>query len=279
MKKKVRLGFLGYGNMAQAIAESFANEFNAWKIKKFGYKLSVGLYDIDLKKAEESLFGAVKFISAAEMIENSDVIFIAVKPQSAAEALKGLDFSGKIVISMMASVEISTIKKLVGGSTQKIVRMMPNLNARELNSYTVYTAEGISVDEKKLVRVLLESFGTAREIDEKDMNISTGICGSSPAFVFKFIRALIDAGVEGGLSKELAKNMAIETVIGSAYLVEELKDRTITELINSVCSKGGTTIEGVKTLEAASFEKTVIAAVMAAKNRAEELSVEFRDNK
>ncbi len=103
------------------------------------------------------------------------------------------------------------------------------------------------------------------------MDAVTGISGSGPAYAFMFIDSLIDAGVRQGLTKDEAKILAVQTVLGSAEMVMR-EEQSVEELIMSVCSKGGTTVEAVKVLEQGNFRKIISDAVDACINRAKELS-------
>lgn len=274
--KKYTIGFIGFGNMAQAITSALVSDVSGALLKDAGIKMDVVVSDPDTAKLNMASERIVAVNDNCKLVSASDVIFIAVKPQVAREALKGLDFTNKLVVSIMASISLKLLAELTGGTANKLVRVMPNLNANVGAAFSTYCSRGLSIDEKLLVKALLSTFGEAQELDEELMNTSTGICGSGPAFVFKFINAFYDNGVKNGLSKSVAFKMALSTVIGSAYLVESKgEDVDIDHLVASVCSKGGTTIEGVNFLNANDFETVVETAIDKAIARAGEMS---RDN-
>lgn len=275
--KKYNVGFIGYGNMARAIVDSMCGDFGKMALKELGYKVRIAVTDVDADKLTDLPSGVVAVGSNAELVASSDVVFLAIKPQHAPEALKGLDFSGKIVVSIMASVSIETIARLTGYATIQIVRVMPNLNARIGMAISAYCAEGLELDERKFIETLLKTFGECTELIESHMNAATGLCGSGPAFVFKFVDALIQGGMADGLTREDATYLAICTVLGSVSLLEdEFFNGTldIDALIASVCSKGGTTLRGVEHLDGCGFEAAVAGAVNKATARAEEMSAE-----
>lgn len=276
--KKYDVGFIGYGNMAQAIVSALSSRMGKWVLKQGGFKLRLAVSDIDSEKLLSAPKGVATTTDVKALVDNCDVVVCAIKPQHAKEALEGLDFTDKIVVSIMASVTIDAIKSLTGRKTDKIARIMPNLNARIGNSYSSYCTSGLSYEENELVRWMLSTFGGFCEIDEKLMNSATGLCGSGPAFVFKFIKALVDDAVKNGFSEKVATEMAVATVSGSVNLVlynlEENEGVSLPSLINSVCSKGGTTIEGVKFLDENNFDEIVGGAVDKAAARAEEMSRE-----
>ena len=271
--KKYNVGFIGYGNMSRAIVAALKNPVSVKLLKNAGFKLNIAVSDNDANKLSD-VPGGIKFTTDnQELISACDLIVLAVKPQNAAQAVDGLDFSGKIVMSIMASVTIKALSELINGKTDKIVRVMPNLNAIIASAYSAFCVKGLSGEEYSLVKAILSTFGEADELKEEQMNAATGLSGSGPAFVFKFINALAEGGAENGLDKAQALKMTLATVIGSAYLVESGEGgNDISELVKSVCSKGGTTIEGVKHLDENNFEKTVAQAVTKAVKRAEEMS-------
>ncbi len=273
--KKYKVGFIGFGNMAQAIVSSLVLPLNKHILRQYGCKITIAVSDPDENKLKTAPNKVLVTSDNVALVDFCDVIVLAVKPQNAKQALEGLDFSGKIVVSIMASVTIDGIKGLTGGATDKIARIMPNMNAKIGMAYSAYCFSGLSDIEKDLVRGIVSSIGNGCEVDEKEMNVSTGICGSGPAFVFKFLEAMTESGVKNGLSREKALEMSIYTLIGSAALVENYgSEVNVKELINSVCSKGGTTIEGIKHLDENSFDEIISGAIDKARHRAEEMSKE-----
>jgi pyrroline-5-carboxylate reductase len=259
--------------MARAIADALVSPASAYLLKKAGYKVRLGAYDTDAAKLA-GIGPVTAYESAARLLEESEAVFLAVKPQAAPEALSGLDFSEKTVISVMAGVDLAALSRLTGGGVSCIVRTMPNMNARVSAAFTAYCAVDLDADSEHMIRALLGTFGTARRLDEKQMDIATAIGGSGPAFVFEFMDALIGAGIEGGLSPALAKEMAVQTVIGSACLLES-GDTSADALVRAICSKGGTTIEGITHLRDRAFSQTVKTAVEKAAARAKALAAGY----
>lgn len=278
--KKYAVGFIGYGNMAQAIVSGLVDKLSVCILKDAGFKLKIAVSDPDAEKLARAPKGVAVTSDNTLLVDSCDVIVLAVKPQMSEEALKGLDFTGKILISIMASISTATIAKLTGRATDKIVRVMPNLNARIGAAYSTYCTTGLTKGEARLVENMIFSFGDAREVDEKYMNATTGIGGSGPAFAFMFIKAYYEAALKRGVPRAIALEMALCTIRGSVALIEETY-RTDCEhdcgnvdfdgLVKSVCSKGGTTIEGVNYLNEHNFEAVVTEAIDRAVARAEEM--------
>lgn len=267
--KKYQLGFIGCGNMAQAIIRSLLSPVAKDAFKGGGIRLTVAASDLDAEKV--AAVDAVYYADKQDLCRESDILFLAVKPQAAEAALAGLDFMGKPVFSIMAGVNIAQLKALTGSN--KVVRIMPNLNARIANSYNAYCAEGLSDDEAALIPYILGAFGEYACVEEKQMNAITGVTGSGPAFVFMFIQAFCTAAERQGFDAATAKRMALATVIGSAYNIEASED-AINDMVDAVCSKGGTTIQGVDYLRNAQFEDTVVEAIERAIRRAAEMESE-----
>lgn len=258
--KNYVIGFIGYGNMAKAISSSFVASGKADK---------VGAYDVNAAAAD----GKVSmYSSAADLVAASDVIFLAVKPQSAADALGGLDFTGKTIVSIMAGMSIDKVRSLCHGS-EKIVRVMPNLCARVGKSVNAFCPCGLSEEETENIRELLSCFGLAYKFDESYFDIITGLTGSSPAYTFRYARALTECGVQNGMTFEQARDLSLYCIAGCMDVLASA--RSLDEMsttIDNVCSKGGTTIEGIYVLDKAGFDKTVIDAVNAAIARSRELA-------
>ena len=257
--KNYRIGFIGYGNMAKAIAASFARN---------GISASVVASDVNASAADVN---AEMLSSNAEVIAKSDYVFLSVKPQTASEALSGLDFTGKIVISIMAGKKLDAVVSLCNGA-KKAVRVMPNLCARIGKAVNAYCYTGLTAEEIDNVEKFLNSFGIAVALDESYFDTITGLTGSSPAYTFRYAKALTECGMKHGLSFEQSRDMSLYCVAACMDVLKSassLEDMQTT--INNVCSKGGTTIEGIYKLDAGNFDETVIAAVDAAIARSEEL--------
>lgn len=269
MKKQFKLGVIGCGIMAKAILRG-AIESEFLKARK------VAVSDKNGDKLEEieSELGVFVTQDNKYIAENSEFLLFAVKPQSFPEAVKELGgYCPEKVISVMAGIKKAYIKNSLGVGLIKVARCMPNLpcsvgsgmmgvDMSDFNSNT---------DDVEFIYNLFDCMGRVLSISENKMDAVTGISGSGPAYVFMFIDSLIDAGVNEGLTRDEARTLAVQTVLGSAEMVN-VTDKPVSELIMNVCSKGGTTIEAVKVLEEKNFRGTVAEAVSACVKRSEELS-------
>ena len=205
--------------------------------------------------------------------ETIDIIFLAVKPQQMSEAIKvfsRLNFAKILFISIAAGLSFdwfqSNLKKDI-----KLVRAMPNLPASLGFGVTGYCKTD-NVDKIELLDVqdLLSAFGKAVYLEtESFIDVVTAISGSGPAYVFYFVEALSEIGINQGLSRQDAKTLAVETIIGSARLLE-MSNIDPKILKENVSSRGGTTEAGLEILESKDYGlyDLLSRTVNAAKNRA-----------
>ncbi|MDE6001587.1 MAG: pyrroline-5-carboxylate reductase [Clostridia bacterium] len=269
MKKQFKLGVIGCGFMAQSIMRGVV-------LSDFLNEKKIIVSDVSEDNLDKVNYLGVRTALDNRLVaENSEYVLFAVKPQNFADAVKSLGgFVPEKVISVMAGVKKNTIKNSFGlGAAVKVARCMPNLPC-SIGSGAI----GIdmldfnnSTDDTDFISNVFNCLGTILSIDESKMDAVTGISGSGPAYVFMFIDSLIDAGVNQGLSKNQAKILAVQTVLGAAEMVER-DEESVSELIMRVCSKGGTTIEAVKVLEDNKFRSIISNAVDACVQRAKELS-------
>lgn len=210
--------------------------------------------------------------SPAAAARSADFVLLAVKPQDFGTVAKELNghLEKPVAISIMAGVPIARLAATTGASA--IVRSMPNTPAQIGEGMTIWTASD-AVDEaaREGARRILASLGPEAYVsDEHYLDMATALSGSGPAYVFMFIEALVDAGVHVGLSRDLATEMAVQTVLGSARYAQQ-SDKALAELRAQVTSPGGTTEAALRVLEAGDFRSTVLEAVVAAFERSKEL--------
>ncbi len=257
----MKIGFIGAGNMASAIVGG------AVKSGKFAPE-DIFVYDINSEKAD-ALKNELKIndcVDVDSLIDSVDAVVLAVKPNVFPTLLPSI--SGKInsakslVISIAAGKSVAEINGLLGTEVP-VVRIMPNINATVLEAMSAYCCNGLVTDNQKaLVEKLCSSFGKVVSIEEEKFSVYSAIAGCAPAFSYMFIDSLARAGVKNGLNKAQALEIAAQTVLGSAKKILESEEHPW-ELIDKVCSPGGTTIEGVCALQENGFEATVASAVEA----------------
>lgn len=214
--------------------------------------------------------------SGDEVVQNTAVVVLAVKPDVAVGVLEGLSKSmcrhQPLLISICAGLELSRLSKALRLEEPRIVRVMPNTPCLVGEGASGYTLTDACNDkDKELAQTILSSFGLAFPIEEKKLNAVTGVSGSGPAYVYTFIEALADGGVLKGLPRNIARKLAAQTVFGAAKMVLDEPEIHTAELRNRVESPGGATIAATMALEVRGFRAAVMAAVGAAADRAEDM--------
>lgn len=208
----------------------------------------------------------------APVAAESEVFLIALKPQVFADALQPVKFArpaGQTVLSIMAGVSMSRIVEYFGPETP-VIRCMPNVCCEVAQGAFGYSAnEYVPDDHRALVGSWFNAIGAAEELPENLLDAVTGLSGSGPAFVATFIEALADGGVAAGLPRAVAQRLAAQTVLGAASWVMEKGGPA--QLKDTVCSPAGTTITGLRALEARGLRSATIEAVVAAAERSRQL--------
>lgn len=262
----MKLGFIGAGNMARAI-------INGWLSQ--GQKAEIYLHSAHKASYEPYAkeHGLHACASNTEVVSKADIIFLAVKPLVLAEVLheikETVQAKKPVVVSMVTGVSIAEIADLLELTPKEleVIRIMPNVNAEIAAGMTALNASP-AVTETNFLRVkgLFEMIGQTEILPEKDFSTFVALAGSSPAYVYFFIDAMSRAGVKYGLKKDQATKIAAQAVLGSAQKV--LTDqKTPMQLVDDVCSPGGTTIAGLLAMEEAGFMTAVIKGMDATINK------------
>lgn len=266
MKKTV--GFIGCGNMGSAMIRGMiqsknvapekmiVNDRNLGKMKSLNLDL-----DVQIEKSANSL------------VKRSDIIFLAVKPNVYGTVLNEIkkDFTkDKIFVSIAAGINKAFIENILGDD-KKIMRSMPNTPALVGEGMSALSPnQNMTQEMIDEILELFEAFGEAEIVEEYLFHSVIGVSGSSPAYVFKFIEAMADAAVLGGMKREKAYKFAAQAVLGSAKLMLETGKHPA-ELKDMVCSPGGTTIEAIASLEKNAFSGTVIEAIEACMDKSRDM--------
>ena len=228
------------------------------------------VYPAALKAFSQHVPGAKLAESNASVVQQAEVLVIAVKPQQVAAVLSEVKShaANKLFVSIAAGITLSTL--CTGLGTKRVIRVMPNTPCLVGEGASAF-ARGADAtpDDAKLVSGLLGAIGVACELDEKLLDAVTGLSGSGPAFVYVIIEALADGGVRMGLPRATALELAAQTVLGAAKMVKGGEHPAV--LKDRVASPGGTTIAGLQVLEERAVRGALIAAVEAATRRSQEL--------
>ena len=253
-----KIGFIGCGNMGKAILGGI---LNSKKVDKSNIFISVKS-EIS-KKNIENEFNVKTTLNSKEVVNFSNILFLAVKPNIFKEVLLDIkEYINKdsIIISIAAGISINDIEECLGDD-YKIVRTMPNTPALVGEAISaICPNKNINEDELEEVCNIFNMFGKYEILEEKYFHGFIALCGSSPAYVFMFIEAMADAAVKLGIPRNKAYKMAEQAILGSAKLALETGKHP-GELKDMVCSPGGTTIEAVTELENGGFRSTIIKAL------------------
>lgn len=269
MLKGKKVAVIGGGKMGSIIAKGLIDR----KIVVAG---NITVTDIDTARLKflRSSLKVRAMTDNQKAVTEADVVILAVKPQNMAATLQEIKPSidkSKVVISIAAGITTKFIEKSLGGKV-RVVRVMPNTPALVgEGAAAVATGRFAKTNDVKLTHAIFNAVGISVEVKEKLMDAVTGLSGSGPAYFFLIIEALIEAGMNTGLSRELAKKLAAQTMQGAARLCMH-SDKEPAELREMVTSPNGTTFAGLKVLEEKNIRGTLVSAVQAAANRSRELA-------
>lgn len=272
MDKTKTIGFLGVGNMGGAILGGYAA---ACAGKEMPVLLA---YRRDTEKLQVfcQKHGAEPADSIVELVQKSDVLVMGIKPYQFDAVMPEVTASftkDKILVSMAAGITIRCLEGYVG-SDAKIVRIMPNTPAMVGEAMTAVCRNGnVSDGEFQPLMEIFRSIGKAEEVDEDLIHCVIGLSGSSPAYTYMYIEALMRAAVRHGMTEEKARVFAAQAVLGAARMVLEGEESPEQLRIN-VCSPNGTTLKAVEVLMEKDFESVVEDAFDAAVARSKEMSGE-----
>ena len=263
-----KIGFIGGGRMAEALIKGITGAGVA-----AGADILVSEPVAERREFLASEYGVTAVADPAPLWD-CGMIIAAVKPQVLPGLLRA--YSGNLtpehlLVSIAAGIGIGLMRDCLGGSGVRIVRVMPNTPALVLaGAAAVSPAAGVRDGDVERVLRIFSAVGRAVVVDESWMDAVTGLSGSGPAYVFAFMEALTDGGVKMGLSREVAAELAVQTVLGAALLARE-SGMDFYRLKSMVTSPGGTTIAGLAAMNRAGFAGIVMDAVEAATRRSEEL--------
>ena len=261
---KYKLGVIGFGVMGQAIISRFIidNKLNPSEICVF---------DLDKAKINSFSYKINVADSVTDLVNKSERILFAVKPQHYKEACKGVDFSSvTTVLSIMAGVKVNSLRKYANINTG-IVRIMPNTPCALGKGVCALYFDNTIDSEKVFIKNWFDACGDTVIITEDKFDAVTGVSGSGPAYVYTFAQGMIEGGMRGGLSYEDSKILALNTLIGAAELAKKSTE-PLDVLIDKVCSKGGTTIEAVNVYKEKNLTGIIADGIDACRAKSKALS-------
>lgn len=270
MDTKLRVGFIAVGNMGGAIVRGVVDNLlppeQIWITDVYRPLVDQLCKELGVNSAE----------NIPHLVENVDCLLYAAKPNNVSdvfpEIADTLRPSSQWIISIAAGVSTTQLESYFPSSPPPVVRVMPNIAASVREATSVITAGSAATDEHLAVtQAIFSAVGKSLIMEERHLNAVTGLSGSGPAFVFLFIEAFADAGVQVGLPRPDAYQLALQTVLGACKMLEGT-DEHPAMLKNRVTTPGGTTAAGLYALESGRLRAIIADAVNAATERAEKLA-------
>ncbi len=260
------IGFIGGGNMAEAIVKGIIDRHTG--------NIVVSEPREERRAYLEKTYGIKTTPRNKDVARDCDIIILAVKPQDMKDVLDEITdivSEDKTVVSIAAGITLSYLSKRL--KTRKVIRVMPNTPALIQEGMSVMSmCECIADKDVGLIKDIFMSIGNLLALPEKYMDAVTALSGSGPAFVAYFTEAMIEGAVRMGLGREDATELAIQTLLGTARILDT--GMSPSRLREMVTSPGGTTAAGLKVFEEKGFRDIAIAAIDAATKRAKELGRE-----
>lgn len=269
MAFKYGVGVIGLGTMGRCIV---AGLLESGKYGPKAIAFTTRQEESAAKAATE--LGITACAGNAELVAASETLILAVKPQNIVDILKEIGphlRAGQTVISIVASIPTATLEKHLGDKAA-VIRAMPNTPALVREGITALSA-GVRAEERDWERAtgIFEKLGKVVRVEEKHLDAVTGLSGCGPAYIYVILESLTDAGIKVGLPRELATQLASQTVLGAVKMLM-ITGRHPASLKDDVTTPAGCTIDGLMELEEGKLRVTLIKAVVQATRRAASLS-------
>jgi pyrroline-5-carboxylate reductase len=263
-------GFIGGGNMAEALIKGIIRSFGSGARGK-EKEIIVSEPRQDRRDYLEKTYSIKTTHDNKEVIRNSKIIILAVKPQNMDDVtaeISDLITKDMIIVSIAAGITLSWLTARL--KTSKVIRVMPNTPALVQEGMSVLSmCECIHDTEMGMVRGIFMSIGKMLVLPEKYMDAVTALSGSGPAFFAYFVESMTEGGVQMGLSEETASGLAVQTLLGTAKLLDTgMSPKNLREMVTS---PKGTTAAGLEVFGEKGLKQIIIETLLAAKKRSEEL--------
>jgi pyrroline-5-carboxylate reductase len=268
MESNLKVGFLGAGKMASALASGFVRAGITSKESIIASDVSAGA-----RAHFTETVGGSSTAFNPDVVKFASVIIIAVKPDQVADVLHEISNDlneTHLIASIAAGMTLAKMEAALPPG-MRVIRVMPNTPALVGASATGFAlGRSATAEDAQLVCQLFSAVGVALQVKEPLLDAVTGLSGSGPAYVYMIIEALSDGGVAAGLPREVATKLAAQTLLGAAKMALETGTHP-GALKDMVTSPGGTTIEGVHELEKAGLRAALMNAVRAASDKSRKL--------
>lgn len=260
----MKIAFIGCGNMGKAMIHGV--------LKSNQYKKNdvLGITHTEEQALQIKEEFGIETSHEVKKALVADYIFLTVKPNVYHSILQQISefVEDQVIISVTPFFTFDQLEGMIG--KKKIARIMPNTAAMVFESMSAYCVNDFVSDvQKERLKNILQTFGLAQEVKEEYFSAVVAISGSAPAYFYKMIDAMADAGVSFGLKRDQAIELATQTMLGSAKMLLETKKHPAV-LKDEVASPGGSTIEAIKELDRQGFSKSIIQAMEACYNKVEQ---------
>lgn len=263
------VAMIGAGSMAEAIIAGMVNQ----DFIQEEHILVMNKSNQERLKLLHETYGVSYIQTEKHTLKEADVIILSVKPKDVPAALQSIKSElqiNQLIISVVAGISTETIEKEIGLDIP-VIRSMPNTSATIGHSATAISKGKYATNEHiHMAQKLFNTIGITVEVEEKNMDVVTGISGSGPAYIYYFVEALEAEAVKLGLSEDVAQTLINQTIIGAGQMLAQSGD-TAKTLRERVTSPNGTTEAGINTLASFDFQTAIRACVKSAVNRAAEL--------
>ncbi|WP_309118604.1 pyrroline-5-carboxylate reductase [Paenibacillus sp.] len=274
MLKEQTIAFIGAGSMSEALLRGIVEA-------KLVRSLSVVVLNRHNRSRLDDLKSAYGIrvpetnddAERQRLVREADIVVLAVKPKDVGAAMTEFRDAFRpeqLLLSVVAGLSIDTIERLLGRA-QPIVRTMPNTSSTiGLGATGIAFSSSVSAEQREMALQMLRAVGKAVPLDEGLLNLVTGVSGSGPAYVYYLMEAMIDAGVQGGLTEREARELVVQTVLGAAHMVDSTGEDPAA-LRAKVTSPNGTTYAAIQHLESFRFRDGLVQAIGRASARAGEM--------
>lgn len=264
--EKEKVAVLGAGVIGGAIASAISDDFEVIATRRRLERLSA-LAERGIKVTTRN----------EEAVSQADVVIVSVKPYQVVPLLKSLseNLADKLVISFAASITIDLIQRVIPRS--RVVRAMTNIAVQVREGYTVYSyGKNVSDEDKSVISKIFADMGEYEEVDERYLDVLTAMAGSSPAYLYTVVEAMIYGALHVGLPRDLALRAAAWSVIGASHLLLS-SGKHPAELKDMVVTPGGVTIDAIYALEDGKVRTAFMKAIRDASLKAQQLAREACD--
>ncbi|AFQ10801.1 TPA: pyrroline-5-carboxylate reductase ProI [Bacillus pacificus] len=263
------ISFLGAGSIAEAIIGGL---LHANVVK--GEQITVSNRSNETRLQElHNKYGVKGTHNKKELLTNTNILFLAMKPKDVAEALTPFQediHNNLLIISLLAGVSTHSIRNLLQKDVP-IIRAMPNTSAAILKSATAISPSKHATKEHIQTAIaLFETIGLVSVVEEEDMHAVTALSGSGPAYIYYVVEAMEEAAKKIGLKEDVAKSLILQTMIGAAEMLKA-SEKHPSILRKEITSPGGTTEAGIEVLQEHQFQQALISCITQAAQRSHNL--------